>query len=87
MGSLEIEDYIANVPTAKGLGVRYQWTSPDDARSLAPEYKKALEFSSEASVSNLHYLDQYRRRNQVPLSGGEAVFCASVDKVGRRDRI
>ena len=125
---LEIEDYIANVPTAKaarsvvergmqdflgawkkgtasqqkrllsrlflrlrvtakGLGVRYQWTSPDEASSLAPEHKKALAFAPEASVSNLHVLDQHRRRNQVPLSGGEAVFCASVDKVGRRDRI
>jgi hypothetical protein len=64
--------------TAKGLGVRYQWTSPDDARSLAPEYKKALEFSSEASVSNLHYLDQYRRGHQVPQGGGHVVFCADT---------
>jgi hypothetical protein len=52
--------------TAKGLGVRYQWTSPDDA--------------------NLYYLDQYRRGDQAPQGGGPAVFCASVDKVGRRRR-
>jgi hypothetical protein len=63
--------------------VRFQWTSPDEASSLAPEHKKALAFAPEASVSNLHVLDQHRRRNQAPQGGGHVVFCASVDKVGR----
>ena len=73
--------------TAKGLGVRYQWTSEDEAGFQVPENKKAPEFCSEASVSNLHVLDQYRRPHLAPESREHSVFCASAAKIGRGDRI
>lgn len=73
--------------TSKGLGVRYHWTSLDEVGSIAPENKKAPEFISEASVSNLHVLDQYRRQHPHPSVREHTVFCASAAKIGRGSRI
>lgn len=73
--------------TAQGLGVRYQWTSPDQAMSMIPNTKKAPDSSSGAINSNVLFLETHRGGNSNPLGRDYSVANASTDKLGRGDTI
>lgn len=70
-----------------GMGVRYRRTELDECSGPSLGIKKAADSSSAAHKSNVLVLDSHFNRTASQTLRDQEVAGASIDRIGRRDRI